>query len=66
MEGPVTAGIALLGGGAAVTAVYLWQSQQQVESRLWAISNGFESWLHIGGGTISAIIGGLILIDHFV
>lgn len=67
MDGAVTGGLALLVCGVAVSAFCLWQAlaSDQSDNKLWAVSNGIESWLYGIGGALAAVIGAIILLDNF-
>ncbi|RGP42193.1 hypothetical protein BPTFM16_02505 [Altererythrobacter insulae] len=67
MEGAVIPGLILLIGGLAVTSLVIWQSHREDldQTGMLKISEGFEAWLYGGGGAISAVLGGLVLLDHF-
>ncbi|MBO6609008.1 hypothetical protein [Altererythrobacter sp.] len=60
-------GLILLVGGLLVTALVIWQSRQEDSDQtgMLKISEGLEAWLYGGGGAISAVLGGLVLLDHF-
>ena len=66
MEGALIPGLALLIGGLVVAGLYFKQpgAGDEDESQLWKVSNGFESFLYIGGGLAASLIGGLILLNQ--